>query len=150
MDQVNIEQQKSTWINICRCLLYFRCHFSWHSTTALLLFTVDVLKKNSHAVYLDTSFLFLSIQDEALSPQSQLSPVSVCSESSGFSVISTPAKKAPKRTNQTTRGEAASITAHLLIQLSSIFVCFVKNQGKFCTALWVCRILGFDQPNKEW
>uniref|UniRef100_A0A8C4GGU0 Activating transcription factor 6 n=1 Tax=Dicentrarchus labrax TaxID=13489 RepID=A0A8C4GGU0_DICLA len=39
-----------------------------------------------------------SLQDEALSPQSQLSPVSVCSDSSGFSAIFPPAKKAPKRT----------------------------------------------------
>lgn len=46
-----------------------------------------------------------SLHDEALSPQSQLSPVSVCSESSGFSVISLPAKKAPKRTSQTTRAK---------------------------------------------
>ncbi|XP_076582420.1 cyclic AMP-dependent transcription factor ATF-6 alpha [Chaetodon auriga] len=47
------------------------------------------------------------LQDEALSPQSQLSPVSVSSESSGFSVMSTLAKKAPKRTNQTTRAKQA-------------------------------------------
>ncbi|KAM9357519.1 cyclic AMP-dependent transcription factor ATF-6 alpha [Symphorus nematophorus] len=45
-----------------------------------------------------------SLQDEALSPQSQLSPVS---DSSGFSVISQPAKKAPKRTSQTTRAKQA-------------------------------------------
>uniref|UniRef100_A0A665SX54 BZIP domain-containing protein n=1 Tax=Echeneis naucrates TaxID=173247 RepID=A0A665SX54_ECHNA len=38
-----------------------------------------------------------SLQDEALSPQSQPSPVSVCSESSGFSEISTTAKTALKR-----------------------------------------------------
>uniref|UniRef100_A0A8C2ZDD9 Activating transcription factor 6 n=1 Tax=Cyclopterus lumpus TaxID=8103 RepID=A0A8C2ZDD9_CYCLU len=38
-------------------------------------------------------------QDEAMSPQSQPSPVSVCSESSGLSAISPPAKKAPKRNN---------------------------------------------------
>ncbi|TDH08484.1 hypothetical protein EPR50_G00098020 [Perca flavescens] len=43
------------------------------------------------------------LQDEALSPQSQSSSVSVCSESSGFSLISPPAKKAPKRTSQTAR-----------------------------------------------
>ncbi|KAM9848451.1 cyclic AMP-dependent transcription factor ATF-6 alpha [Aulostomus maculatus] len=48
-----------------------------------------------------------SLQDEALTPQSQLSPVSVCSESSGFSEASTPAKKAPKRTSQTTRAKPA-------------------------------------------
>uniref|UniRef100_A0A8C4DM29 Activating transcription factor 6 n=1 Tax=Dicentrarchus labrax TaxID=13489 RepID=A0A8C4DM29_DICLA len=46
-----------------------------------------------------------SLQDEALSPQSQLSPVSVCSDSSGFSAIFPPAKKAPKRTSQTTRAQ---------------------------------------------
>uniref|UniRef100_A0A8C9ZG97 Activating transcription factor 6 n=1 Tax=Sander lucioperca TaxID=283035 RepID=A0A8C9ZG97_SANLU len=40
------------------------------------------------------------LQDEALSPQSQSSSVSVCSESSGFSLISSPAKKAPKRTTR--------------------------------------------------
>ncbi|XP_051233855.1 cyclic AMP-dependent transcription factor ATF-6 alpha [Dicentrarchus labrax] len=48
-----------------------------------------------------------SLQDEALSPQSQLSPVSVCSDSSGFSAIFPPAKKAPKRTSQTTRVKQA-------------------------------------------
>ncbi|XP_073333030.1 cyclic AMP-dependent transcription factor ATF-6 alpha [Pagrus major] len=48
-----------------------------------------------------------SLQDEALSPQSQLSPVSFCSESSGFSGISLPAKKAPKRSSQTTRAKQA-------------------------------------------
>ncbi|XP_034736748.1 cyclic AMP-dependent transcription factor ATF-6 alpha isoform X2 [Etheostoma cragini] len=47
------------------------------------------------------------LQDEALSPQSQSSSVSVCSESSGFSVISPPAKKAPKRTSQTARARQA-------------------------------------------
>ncbi|XP_059197043.1 cyclic AMP-dependent transcription factor ATF-6 alpha [Centropristis striata] len=47
------------------------------------------------------------LQDEALSPQSQPSPVSVCSESSGFSVNSPPAKKTPKRTSQTTRARQA-------------------------------------------
>uniref|UniRef100_A0A3Q4G5W3 Activating transcription factor 6 n=1 Tax=Neolamprologus brichardi TaxID=32507 RepID=A0A3Q4G5W3_NEOBR len=41
-----------------------------------------------------------SLQDEALSPQSQPSPLSVCSESSGFSEISSPPRKAAKRTNQ--------------------------------------------------
>ncbi|TNM88050.1 hypothetical protein fugu_006271 [Takifugu bimaculatus] len=45
-----------------------------------------------------------SLQDEAFSPQSQLSPVSVCSDSSGFSVNSTTAKKPPKKPSQTTRG----------------------------------------------
>lgn len=48
-----------------------------------------------------------SLQDEALSPQSQLSPVSVCSESSGFSAVSPPAKRAPKRTSQTARAKQA-------------------------------------------
>ncbi|XP_056235504.1 cyclic AMP-dependent transcription factor ATF-6 alpha isoform X1 [Seriola aureovittata] len=48
-----------------------------------------------------------SLQDEALSPQSQLSPVSVCSESSGFSEISRPVKTAPKRTSPTTRAKPA-------------------------------------------
>ncbi|KAG7230833.1 hypothetical protein INR49_019647 [Caranx melampygus] len=48
-----------------------------------------------------------SIQDEALSPQSQASPISVCSESSGFSEISSPVKTAPKRTNLTTRAKPA-------------------------------------------
>ncbi|XP_031719844.1 cyclic AMP-dependent transcription factor ATF-6 alpha [Anarrhichthys ocellatus] len=47
------------------------------------------------------------LQDEALSPQSLPSPVSVCSESSGLSVISPPAKKAPKRTNQNARARQA-------------------------------------------
>ncbi|XP_054458475.1 cyclic AMP-dependent transcription factor ATF-6 alpha [Anoplopoma fimbria] len=47
------------------------------------------------------------LQDEALSPQSQPSPVSVCSESSGVSVISPPAKNAPKRTNQNARARQA-------------------------------------------
>uniref|UniRef100_A0A8C6Q6U5 Activating transcription factor 6 n=1 Tax=Nothobranchius furzeri TaxID=105023 RepID=A0A8C6Q6U5_NOTFU len=46
-----------------------------------------------------------SFQDEALSPQ--LSPVSVCSESSGFSEISFPPKKAAKRATQGTRVKAA-------------------------------------------
>ncbi|XP_036970939.1 cyclic AMP-dependent transcription factor ATF-6 alpha isoform X2 [Acanthopagrus latus] len=48
-----------------------------------------------------------SLQDEALSPQSQLSPVSFCSESSGFSGIAPPTKKAPKRSSQTTRAKQA-------------------------------------------
>ncbi|XP_037626326.1 cyclic AMP-dependent transcription factor ATF-6 alpha [Sebastes umbrosus] len=47
------------------------------------------------------------LQDEALSPQSQPSPVSVCSEFSGLSVISSPAKKAPKRTSQIARARQA-------------------------------------------
>ncbi|GAA6233862.1 cyclic AMP-dependent transcription factor ATF-6 alpha [Lates japonicus] len=54
-----------------------------------------------------------SLQDEALSPQSQPSPVSVCSESSGFFEISPSKtvglkpKTAPKRTSQTTRAKPA-------------------------------------------
>ncbi|XP_069006416.1 cyclic AMP-dependent transcription factor ATF-6 alpha isoform X1 [Embiotoca jacksoni] len=49
-----------------------------------------------------------SLQDEALSLQSQPSPVSVCSESSGFSEISpAPAKKPIKRTGQVTRAKPA-------------------------------------------
>lgn len=47
------------------------------------------------------------LQDEALSPQSQLSPASVCSDSSGFSEMSLPTKKAPKRTSQTARAKPA-------------------------------------------
>lgn len=46
-----------------------------------------------------------SLQDEALSPQSQPSPLSVCSESSGFSEISSPPRKAAKRTNQVVRAK---------------------------------------------
>ncbi|AWP11020.1 putative cyclic AMP-dependent transcription factor ATF-6 alpha [Scophthalmus maximus] len=46
-----------------------------------------------------------SLHDEALSPQR--SPVSVCSESSGFSEISPLVKTAPKRTSQTTRAKPA-------------------------------------------
>ncbi|XP_022059500.2 cyclic AMP-dependent transcription factor ATF-6 alpha [Acanthochromis polyacanthus] len=48
-----------------------------------------------------------SLQDEALSPQSQPSPVSICSESSGFSEISLTAKKAAKRPSQTARAKPA-------------------------------------------
>ncbi|XP_053287311.1 cyclic AMP-dependent transcription factor ATF-6 alpha [Pleuronectes platessa] len=48
-----------------------------------------------------------SLQDEALSLQSQHSPLSVCSESSGFYEIPTPAKTAPRRTSQTPRAKAA-------------------------------------------
>lgn len=44
-----------------------------------------------------------SIPEEAVSPQSQPSPVSVCSESSGFSEDPPPVKKTPRRTNQTIR-----------------------------------------------
>ncbi|KAM7012100.1 cyclic AMP-dependent transcription factor ATF-6 alpha [Tautogolabrus adspersus] len=58
-----------------------------------------------------------SLHDEALSPQSQLSPVSVCSESSGFSAVSPPARKAPKRTSQTTRVKQAQQIKRL-IQMS--------------------------------
>lgn len=70
----------------------------------------------------DLNLICFFIQDEALSPQSQPSPLSVCSESSGFSEISSPPRKAAKRTNQVVRGEAASATTRLLaIQLFSIF-----------------------------
>nr|XP_019936446.1 PREDICTED: cyclic AMP-dependent transcription factor ATF-6 alpha [Paralichthys olivaceus] len=48
-----------------------------------------------------------SLQDEALSPQLQHSPVSVCSESSGFCSLSSPAKTAPRRTSQTAQAKAA-------------------------------------------
>ncbi|KAM4739973.1 cyclic AMP-dependent transcription factor ATF-6 alpha [Anableps anableps] len=48
-----------------------------------------------------------SLHDEALSPQSQLSPVSVSSESSGFSEISPPPKKVAKRSTQGTRAKPA-------------------------------------------
>ncbi|XP_054646562.1 cyclic AMP-dependent transcription factor ATF-6 alpha [Dunckerocampus dactyliophorus] len=48
-----------------------------------------------------------SLHDEALSPQSQPSPVSVCSESSGFSEIPPVATKAQKRSSQTTRVKPA-------------------------------------------
>nr|XP_020503261.1 cyclic AMP-dependent transcription factor ATF-6 alpha [Labrus bergylta] len=58
-----------------------------------------------------------SLHDEALSPQSQLSPVSVCSESSGSSAVSAPARKAPKRTSQTTRVKQAQQIKRL-IQMS--------------------------------
>ncbi|XP_066533635.1 cyclic AMP-dependent transcription factor ATF-6 alpha [Hoplias malabaricus] len=50
-----------------------------------------------------------SLQDEALSPvslQSQPSPLSVCSDSSGF-IEPSPEKKPPKKTNQTTRAKPA-------------------------------------------
>ncbi|XP_068174790.1 cyclic AMP-dependent transcription factor ATF-6 alpha [Antennarius striatus] len=48
-----------------------------------------------------------SLQDEALSPQSLFSPLTVFSDSSSFTVISPPAKKAPKRTSQTAQGKRA-------------------------------------------
>uniref|UniRef100_A0A8C6T7P4 Activating transcription factor 6 n=1 Tax=Neogobius melanostomus TaxID=47308 RepID=A0A8C6T7P4_9GOBI len=44
-----------------------------------------------------------SLHDEAHSPQSQPSPASICSESSGFSEAITPTKKAPRRTSQSQR-----------------------------------------------
>lgn len=68
-------------------------------------------------------------KDEAFSPQSQLSPVSMCSDSSGFSVNSTTAKKPPKKPSQTTRGEANSAAAYLLIQLSSVI--YQDDAGSF-------------------
>lgn len=71
----------------------------------MLLFTAV----NIEVHYLvDMCLLLFRVQDEALSPESQLSPVSFCSESSGFSGIAPPTKKAPKRSSQTTRGEAAA------------------------------------------
>ncbi|XP_015251812.1 PREDICTED: cyclic AMP-dependent transcription factor ATF-6 alpha isoform X1 [Cyprinodon variegatus] len=48
-----------------------------------------------------------SLHDEALSPQSQLSPISVSSESSGFSEASPPPKKVAKRSTQGTRAKPA-------------------------------------------
>lgn len=46
-----------------------------------------------------------SLHDEAFSPQSQPSPASVCSESSGFSEASVTIKKAPKRSSQSPRAK---------------------------------------------
>ncbi|XP_056133218.1 cyclic AMP-dependent transcription factor ATF-6 alpha isoform X2 [Lampris incognitus] len=48
-----------------------------------------------------------SLSDEVLSLQSLLSPVSVCSDSSGFSEVPPPAKKAPKKNSEATRARAA-------------------------------------------
>ncbi|XP_054908519.1 cyclic AMP-dependent transcription factor ATF-6 alpha isoform X2 [Poeciliopsis prolifica] len=48
-----------------------------------------------------------SLHDEPLSPQSRLSPVSVSSESSGFSEVSLPPKKVAKRSTQWTRAKPA-------------------------------------------
>lgn len=48
-----------------------------------------------------------SLQDEALSLHSQPSPVSVCSESSGFSDIPSPAAKIVKKPGQTARAKPA-------------------------------------------
>lgn len=94
----------------------------------------------------DLNLICFFIQDEALSPQSQPSPLSVCSESSGFSEISSPPRKAAKRTNQVVRGEAASATTRLLaIQLFSIFRPLITKTGKicyFCTTVWVYKTLG--------
>ncbi|XP_012690840.2 cyclic AMP-dependent transcription factor ATF-6 alpha [Clupea harengus] len=45
-----------------------------------------------------------SLPDEALSPQPQASPLSVCSDSSGFSELP-PERPPPKRTNQTPRAK---------------------------------------------
>uniref|UniRef100_A0A667Y078 Activating transcription factor 6 n=1 Tax=Myripristis murdjan TaxID=586833 RepID=A0A667Y078_9TELE len=47
------------------------------------------------------------LSDEALSPQSQASPASIHSESSSFSDVPPPARRAPKRTSQTTRAKSA-------------------------------------------
>uniref|UniRef100_A0A3P9HTT4 Activating transcription factor 6 n=1 Tax=Oryzias latipes TaxID=8090 RepID=A0A3P9HTT4_ORYLA len=43
--------------------------------------------------------------DEALSPQQQPSPLSVCSDSSGFSEVSPPPKKVAKRTTKATQAQ---------------------------------------------
>ncbi|XP_005795708.1 cyclic AMP-dependent transcription factor ATF-6 alpha isoform X1 [Xiphophorus maculatus] len=59
-----------------------------------------------------------SLHDEALSPQSQLSPVSVSSESSGFSEVSLPLKKVAKRSTQWSRAKPAQ-PAKRPIQMSS-------------------------------
>ncbi|KAK0149674.1 Cyclic AMP-dependent transcription factor ATF-6 alpha [Merluccius polli] len=48
-----------------------------------------------------------SLSEEALSPQSQPSPVSVCSDSSGFHEAPPPAKRAPKRTSLAPRAKPA-------------------------------------------
>ncbi|KAF7657861.1 hypothetical protein LDENG_00021050 [Lucifuga dentata] len=55
-----------------------------------------------------------SSPDEALSPQSQPSPISVCSESSGFSEISPPAKKAVRRSSQTPRAKPTQPVKRLI------------------------------------
>lgn len=65
--------------------------------------TTMIMSTNIH----DLSPICFCMQDEALSPQSQPSPLSVCSEFSGFSEISPPPKKAAKRTNQATRAKPA-------------------------------------------
>uniref|UniRef100_A0A3P9L443 Activating transcription factor 6 n=1 Tax=Oryzias latipes TaxID=8090 RepID=A0A3P9L443_ORYLA len=44
-------------------------------------------------------------EDEALSPQQQPSPLSVCSDSSGFSEVSPPPKKVAKRTTKATQAQ---------------------------------------------
>ncbi|KAM8888107.1 cyclic AMP-dependent transcription factor ATF-6 alpha isoform 1-T1 [Synchiropus picturatus] len=49
------------------------------------------------------SFSPHSVQDEALSPQSQPSPVSVCSDLSGISEVTLPVKKSPRKISQTSR-----------------------------------------------
>nr|XP_061790477.1 cyclic AMP-dependent transcription factor ATF-6 alpha-like [Nerophis lumbriciformis] len=59
-----------------------------------------------------------SLHDEALSPQSQPSPVSVCSESSGFFEIPPTPKKALKRPSQTARAKLAP-SSNRPIQLSA-------------------------------
>ncbi|CAM9213219.1 unnamed protein product, partial [Lampetra planeri] len=59
-----------------------------------------------------------SLQDESLSPQSQPSPMSVCSESSGFSEVSSPAKKVSKSSSQTARAKPSQPVKRP-IQLSS-------------------------------
>ncbi|XP_077462620.1 cyclic AMP-dependent transcription factor ATF-6 alpha [Stigmatopora argus] len=59
-----------------------------------------------------------SLHDEALSPQSQPSPLSLCSESSGFSEMPPTPKKAPKRPSQTTRAKPVP-SGNRPIQLSA-------------------------------
>ncbi|KAM6921656.1 cyclic AMP-dependent transcription factor ATF-6 alpha [Xenentodon cancila] len=48
-----------------------------------------------------------SLQDEALSPDWQPSPVSICPDSTGFSELSPPPKKTTKRTTQATQAKPA-------------------------------------------
>lgn len=66
----------------------------------------ELLHKNNSRPHDTEAFcrIDFSIQDEALSPQSQLSPISVSSDSSGFSEISLPPKKIAKRSSQGKRG----------------------------------------------
>ncbi|XP_067086518.1 cyclic AMP-dependent transcription factor ATF-6 alpha [Osmerus mordax] len=61
-----------------------------------------------------------STPDEPLSPQSQPSPGSVCSDSSGFSEAPPPARKPPKRTSQAAKVRSAQ-PARRPIQMSPRF-----------------------------